>query len=136
MNDLDRAIARAEDAQRQRNEYMAEHRDELDRLPRVEAAFDARLAQLIDTDIAEPPSYLRALGVPPQDAESRAKWRDAAESVEHYRIVYGINDRYQPLGPEPAGDAGRLWRAATEDLKRLTEQARTPTRDLGVAMDL
>ena len=136
VNDLERAIARAEDAQRHQNEYMAEHRDELDRLPRVEAAFDARLIQLVDADVAEPPPYLRELGAPPKDVERLAKWREAAGFIEQYRIAYGISDRYQPLGSEPEGAGGVIWRRETENLQSLTRQARTPAREIGHGLEI
>jgi hypothetical protein len=107
---------------------MAEHRHELDRLPRVEAAFAIRLAQLIDADAAEPPSYLRALGAPPKDAKRLDAWREAAGFVEQYRIENAITHKYQPLGPEPVDDGGIVWRRETQHLDALSDRVRTPAR--------
>ena len=60
---------------------MVEHRDDPGLLPRSEAAFDCRLAQLINADVANPPSYLLAVGAPPEDSNQLGKWREAAALI-------------------------------------------------------
>jgi hypothetical protein len=136
VTDLDRAIARAEGAQRELDKYMLKHRDELDRLPRVEAAFDTRLAQLVDADVAEPPSYLRALGAPPKDLERLARWREAAGFVEQYRVENGITAKHQPLGREPEGSSGVLWREETRHMQTLAGRVHSRTSDVSLGAEL
>jgi Ti-type conjugative transfer relaxase TraA len=136
VNDLDGALVCARDTQRQHDAYVVEHVDELARLPRVEAAFNARFAQLVDADVANPPSYLRALGAPPQDANRRARWREAAAYVEQRRIDHGVTDLHRPLGREPLSESATVWRMETRYFESLTTQVRHPSREVGHGVEV
>lgn len=136
IGQFDEQLKRARDAQGQHRDYIAEHRDELHRLSGVRHAIEARFAQLVDADAANPTMYLRALGSPPVDPTRIADWRRAAEFVERYRVDYNITDQYRALGPEPKGDAAVLWHLKARHLEMLTTQVRDPVPDLDVGVEL
>jgi conjugative relaxase-like TrwC/TraI family protein len=132
---FNKELERSRDVQDQRQDYIAEHRGELHRLPGVQRAIESRFAQLVDADVANPPSYLRTLGAPPDDPTRLAEWRRAAEFVERYRFDHGITDQRHPLGPNPSSDEAVLWRAETRHLEVLTAQVRSPAEvELGVEL--
>jgi conjugative relaxase-like TrwC/TraI family protein len=125
---LDQAIERAHQAQKEHDEYLKQHHDEMHELPRVEHAINRRFAQLVNADVADPPPYLCELGAPPKDPVRLARWRDAAEFVEHYRVDRYITDPDRPLGD-----------AATYDTRRLQElaaQVHNPTREIDHGVEL
>ncbi len=128
MTSATRSTAPDTDRRRARN-TSREHRQDLRQLPNFEQTIEARIGQLVDADLADPPPYLRSLGPKPTDAPQLAEWRRAAEYVERYRTRYDITDLRQPLGPQPAGDA-TMWRYDLRDLAKLAERARTPGHDL------
>ncbi len=136
VQSLDDALERARDGHDEHQAYVAEHRDDLRRLPAIQVTVDARIAQLVDADLAEPPPYLRALGPPPDDPTRPTDWRRAAEFVERYRVDHNSTDPRRPLGPEPTGDEATLWHMDTRQLGALTTQAREPIPevDLGVGL--
>ncbi|MFN8035396.1 MAG: hypothetical protein U0V73_05635 [Acidimicrobiia bacterium] len=133
---FDKELERARDEQDQRRDYLTEHRDELHRLPGVQRAIDTRFAQLVDADIANPPPYLRALGVPLHHPKRLADWRQAAEFVEHYRIDHNIADQRNPLGTEPGGAEAILWGMDSQQLEMLTAQVRDPTPEVDLGVEL
>jgi conjugative relaxase-like TrwC/TraI family protein len=120
VQSLDDALDRAGDGHDEHKVYVAEHHDDLRRLPAIQVTIDVRIAQLVDADVAQPPPYLRALGPRPEDTSRLADWRRAAEFVERYRIDHHITDPRDPLGPEPTGDEAILWRMDTRQLDTLT----------------
>ncbi len=133
---FDEELQRARRAHRQAENYTTEHRDELERLPHVQAAIEARTAQLVDADVANPPRYLRLLDQPPNDPARLADWRRAADFVERFRIDHGINDPQRPLGAEPKGGAATLWRYDAQHLDTLATQLRHATQDVRLEVEL
>ena len=97
-------------------------------LPRVEYAINLRFRQLVNADIANPPPYLNQLGAPPKDRAGLARWRAAADYVEHYRADRYITDPHRPLGN--AGDYD------TRQLHKLTAQVRSPTREIDHGVEI
>ena len=73
-----------------------------------------------------PPAHLtRALGPRPPDPRGRARWDQAALTIEEYRLRWNVTDAHRALGPEPTDPLqGHEHRRATA----LVEQAR---RELG-----
>jgi len=128
IDSLDQAIEHAHEAQHERDEYLKQHHDEIQELPHVEHAINRRFGQLIRADVADPPAYLRELGAPPKDPPSRARWLQAAEYVEHYRIDHYITDPHHPLGNAPTFDKRQL--------QELTAQVREPTREIDHGVEL
>jgi conjugative relaxase-like TrwC/TraI family protein len=136
VDDLDRALVRARDAQQQHDAYALEHMDVVARRSGVDAAFDARFSQLIDTNVAEPPSYLHALGKPPADPTQLAKWREAAAFVERLRIEHGITDPQEPFGRQPSARLNSSHQMDERHLAGLVVEIHGPAhgRDLGVEL--
>jgi len=102
---LDLRLARFDEAleRLQREEetcvrFLAEQKD-LDRLPTIERAIEARLDQLVDADLRDPPAYLGSLGPAPLDETRVARWRGSARYIERHRAERGITDPQRPLGP-------------------------------------
>ncbi|MDP8928235.1 MAG: AAA family ATPase [Actinomycetota bacterium] len=76
-----------------------------------------------------PPYLLRSLGAPPDNAHDRSLWREAARTVESYRLRWDVTDPDRPLGDEsldPAQQAEHRWAASTLDRNR-RELSREPT---------
>ncbi|MDP8930594.1 MAG: AAA family ATPase, partial [Actinomycetota bacterium] len=68
-----------------------------------------------------PPGYLRSLGAPPPGTHDRSRWREAAGTVESYRLRWDVADPNRPLGDEPhdpAQLAEHRWAASTLDRNR------------------
>jgi hypothetical protein len=64
----------------------------------------------------------------PKDPGRLARWREAADFVEHYRIDYYITDPHRPLGD-----------AATYDTRRFQElaaQIHHPTREIDHGVEI
>jgi hypothetical protein len=132
VQSLDDAVERARDGRDEHQVYVAEHSDDLRRLPFIQASIDIRISQIVDADVGKPPPYLRALGPRPEDTSRLADWRRAAEFVERYRIDHHITDPRHPLGPEPTGDESTLWRLDVRQLDTLTTQVREPAPEVGL----
>ncbi len=114
---------------------IEDHRHQLTYLHRELADLDSHLDQLPDsdtitatrrehgqltrqlTDLADqriqlheqaPPRHLlTTLGAPPEDAHDRHRWRDAARTIELYRLRWDITDPTRPLGDEPSEPLAR-----------------------------
>ncbi len=125
---LDEAIVSAHEAQTERDEYLTTHYDEMHELPRVEHAITRRYAQLVNADVADPPPYLQELGAPPKDPARLARWREAAEYVERYRVDHYITDTHRPLG-----DAATY---ESRHLQQLAAQIHNPTRDIDYGVEI
>ena len=110
---IDDEVERTENAQDAYRAYVAEHGDDLARLPRVNHEIDSRIAEIVAADLAEPPQYLSALGPSPTDPARLRAWRHAADLVERYRADHNITDPNQPLGQQPVGEVATLWRNLT-----------------------
>lgn len=135
IQDLADAIEHARHGQDEHLAYVGKHHDDLRRLPAVDQTIDARIGQLVDADVVDPPRYLRTLGPTPKDASQLADWRRAAEYVERYRTSHDITDPHQPLGPQPSGDA-TLWRLDAHELTQLTARVHEPERVRDAGIDL
>jgi Ti-type conjugative transfer relaxase TraA len=73
--------------------------------------------QRVDMHQQAPPRYLLAtLGTAPEHPHERREWRDAARSIELYRLRWDITDPDRPLGDEPTGLFAR------DDHRRLTAE--------------
>ncbi|MGZ4753435.1 MAG: MobF family relaxase [Acidimicrobiia bacterium] len=136
VQSLDNALERARDGHHDHKAYVAEHRDDLRRLPAIQVTIDTRIAQLVDADVAKPPPYLRALGPRPEDASRLARWRRVTEFVERYRIDHHITDPRQPLGPKPTDDEATLWRMDSQELAVLAARAQELSPDVDLGIDL
>lgn len=85
-----------------------------------------RLSNIADLRVRatehDPPIHLlRSLGVPPEDAHGRSLWREAARTVESYRLRWDITDPARPLGDEPhdpSQQAEHRWAATVLDRNR------------------
>ena len=122
IDSLDQAIEHAHEAQHERDEYLKKHHDECKSSHTSSTRSTAGSANSSHADIADPPAYLRELGAPPKDPASLARWRAAADYVEHYRVDHYITDPHRPLGNAATFDTRRL--------QELTAQVREPTREI------
>ncbi|MBW3621430.1 MAG: hypothetical protein KY461_14390 [Actinobacteria bacterium] len=89
---------------------------QLDQLPDSDAITTVRrehgqltrqLTDLADQSVGPheqtPPRHLTAvLGGPPADAHDRHRWRDAARTIELYRLRWDITDPTRPTPPGPS----------------------------------
>lgn len=92
---------------------------------------------------ARKPEYLdRLLGPVPKERDDRAKWRQAASTVERYRQQWGITDREDALGPVAQGmppEQQRHHREAAEAAARYVSRRGIDlarTTDAHEALDL
>ena len=86
-----------------------------------------------------PPAHLTAaLGPPPPDPRGRARWDQAALTIEEHRLRWNITDAHRALGPEPADplqlDERRALARTIErhqrELTRGTRREHSPARGL------
>ncbi|MDP8927183.1 MAG: hypothetical protein M3O70_01010, partial [Actinomycetota bacterium] len=70
----------------------------------------------------DPPRHLlRSLGSQPDDRHGRSLWREAARTIESYRLRWDVTDPARPLGDEPldpAQQAEHRWAASALDRHR------------------
>jgi len=125
---IDQAIVAIHKAEKERDEYLEAHYDEMHELPRVDHAINRRFAQLVNADITNPPAYLHEIGAPPKDPRALDRWRTAAEFVERYRVDHYITDPDRPLGDAPTYE--------TRHLQDLTSQVREPTYAIDHGVDI
>ena len=105
---------------------------------------DRRLDDLADTRVRHaqhhPPRHLTVLGPPPTDPTRRHLWRQAATTIEAYRLRWNITDPDRPLGG-PATDphqqrhrqlAAHRIELTFAELTRAREHD-TPDRHIGLA---
>ncbi|MFN2556639.1 MAG: MobF family relaxase [Nitriliruptorales bacterium] len=98
---------------------IAQAQDELSALTR-------QLSEIADVRVRSaerhPPGYLlRSLGTPPASHHDRSLWREAARTVESYRLRWDITDPDRPLGDEPQDPAQlseHRWAATALDRNR------------------
>lgn len=86
----------------------------------------------------DPPGYLMSsLGTPSQDPWALASWRDAAHTVEAYRLRWAISDPHRPLG-EPPDDPLQVsdYRRAVDAIGRTQRDLRSPERGHSRAIGL
>jgi Ti-type conjugative transfer relaxase TraA len=135
--DLADALECAREGQREHRDFVGQHGEGLRRLSVVERTIEARIGQLVDADLTDPPPYLRSLGPKPSDGSQVFDWERAAEYVERYRARHDITDPHLPLGPEPA-IGKQWWRRDMRQLADLAEHARTAAHerdaDLGLGL--
>ena len=131
---LDDTLARARAEHHRHEQFIAEHSDDLHRLPDTERAIHARIHQLVDADTIDPPAYLRHLGTPPDQPVALDRWRRAAHYVERQRAEHHITDPDQPFGPEPVDPTATSWHFHHHNLDQLIAPIHNPapTVDLGI----
>jgi hypothetical protein len=112
------------------------HEGELRHLRTIERAVEARIEQLVEADIHNPPEYLRDLGRIPDDPGGSARWRAAAHYVERHRVERHVTDRQRPFGRRPEGDRAMVWHAETRRLKDLIANVDPPTPHLERGIEL
>ena len=133
---VDEALARAHQEHRQHEAFAGDHRHELDRLPALERSIGARVEQLVDADITDPPAYLHNLGAAPNEPEALGRWRAAARYIEHHRVEHNTTDPEHPLGPPPQTGDDHLWRLDHLQLNELISRIHAPAPTLDLSVDL
>ncbi|MDP8930555.1 MAG: AAA family ATPase, partial [Actinomycetota bacterium] len=86
-------------------------------------ALNRQLSDIADLRVSswehDPPRHLlRSLGSPPDDRHDRSLWREAARTIERYRLRWDVTDPARPLGDEPldpAQQAEHRWAASALD---------------------
>ena len=133
---FDEALERAHEEHRHHETFRRDHGHELDRLPGVERSIDARVEQLVDADITDPPAYLCDLGAAPKEPEALGRWRDAAEYIERHRADHKATDTEHPLGRPPETGDDLLWRLDHLRLNELTAGIHKPVSTVELSVDL
>ena len=138
-------------------ERIEGHRHQLNHLRHDLAQVDAQLDQLPDgdtitaarreygqltrqlTDLADqrvglheqatPRHLIAVLGAPPDDAHDPYRWRQAARTIEAYRLRWGVTDPDRPLGDEPTDPLAR------DDHQRITAGLLREGRDFTLGRD-
>ena len=105
-------------------------------LPRIERSIDARLEQLVDADVADPPPYLHDLGAAPHETEAHSRWRRAANYIERYRADHNITDLDRPLGCTPHDEHELLQRVDELKLDELIAEIHDSVRSVDLGIDL
>ena len=135
LDRVDAALATAAARQQEREQYVREHRPELDRLAAIETRIDQRLDVLVDALTTRPPEHLTPLGDVPSTEYGQQCWRDSARAVEAYRIAHSVTARDTMLGGLPNDlDAADAWRSTTFQLRQL-RHAFTPHQSQEQALD-
>lgn len=85
-----------------------------------------RADAVLDTALTDREPWTRALGTPPKEQRSAARWRRDARVVAAYRDRYQITET-SPLGPSPQTDAQKLdHNRADAAFRRLTPRTKPP----------
>jgi hypothetical protein len=132
-NTLATTAAARHDAQ----DWVHQHRAEIERWPDVNADLVADLDARVTAAHRNPPSWaLATLGPCPVDLRAGDAWDRAVATTDQYRNAWDITNPHDPLGPQPAVGTNQAadWRAASRALGDAYAQLgrdntrRTPSR--------
>jgi conjugative relaxase-like TrwC/TraI family protein len=120
----------------QRQQWLEDHRGEIDQWRALQAGIAAQRHALGVAAVADPPGHLvAALGRPPTAGADRQRWAALAGRVEAYRQTHGIADGTDVLGPRPETLSQLLeWRHTQAGIDGYRHPHRVRDLDQGLAL--